>query len=86
MCKKRGFIIYKVNNNRSLTVYGFCSNNVVMTLQWMRYLSTIHRCEFKYSKSDLNGFEKAEEHINKEKTKNANCSVKQTTSNQSRYQ
>jgi hypothetical protein len=83
---KRGYIIYKVINNRSLTVYGFCRNDVVKTLEWVRYLSRIHQCEFKYSKSDLKGFEKAEEHINKEKIKNANCSVKQTTRNQSRYQ
>lgn len=85
MVNKRGFIVYKVNKNRSLTVYGYCSN-VVKTLEWMRYLSRIHRCEFKYSKSDLKGFENAEEHINKEKIKNANCSAKQTRINQSRYQ
>lgn len=76
MVNKRGYVIYKVNNNRSLIVYGFCNCNDVKTLEWMRYLSRIHECEFKYSKSDLKGFEKAEEHINKEKIKNANCSVK----------
>lgn len=68
---KKGFIVYKVNENGSLTVFGFL-NGIKGKNKWFKHLRTQHKCRFMYSCSDIESFDKACMHtINKKNMTNS---------------
>ncbi|MDY0277974.1 MAG: hypothetical protein RBQ97_07810 [Acholeplasma sp.] len=68
---KKGFIVYKVNENGSLTVFGFL-NRINGKKKWFRHLRAQHKCRFLYSSSDIESFDKACMHtINKKNMTNS---------------